>query len=384
MKQPLFPIEISKFSQENHYLRFSRTSLVIYSLILLAIILLLVCLPLFYVDISVQARGIIRSEAEPTEILSSVTGEACQVRLAENTKVRKGDTLIVFDSGKLDEQIQILNEKYELYSHYISDLDKLVNNNTSGLTTDLIISNFEQYDQKEKEYNLQIETEAKKFNRNKSLFEQQVIATSEFEQSEFELNQLIHEQQYFREQTKAEWHKSLFQYRTELQSIKDTREQLNFEKRFYALTAPCNGYVSNFSGIHKGSFLFSNQQIAIINPIERLLIECYVSPADIGYLKHGNNASFQIDAYNYNEWGLAKGKIIDISNQPYQKDGSVYFLVKCELLQESLKLRSGYEGQLKNGLTLTSRFRVTRRSLFDLLFDKADDWLNPKVLTAEN
>lgn len=114
------------------------------------------------------------------------------------------------------------------------------------------------------------------------------------------------------------------------------------------------------------------------------MVECYVSPSDIGYLEEGNEVSYQIDAYNYNQWGLAKGRITDISNQPYQKDGSVYFLVKCELSEKSLKLKSGYEGKLKNGLTLTSRFHITRRSLFDLLFDKTDDWLNPKILTANN
>ncbi len=76
----------------------------------------------------------------------------------------------------------------------------------------------------------------------------------------------------------------------------------------------------------------------------------------------------------------ATGEVIDISNQPYQANQSVYFKVKCRLNQNSLSLKSGYEGKLKNGLTLTSRFQVTRRSLFDLLFDKTDDWLNPRIM----
>jgi len=29
-------------------------------------------------------------------------------------------------------------------------------------------------------------------------------------------------------------------------------------------------------------------------------------------------------------------------------------------------------------MTLRSHFVVTKRSLFDLLYDKTDDWLNPK------
>ena len=384
MNRELFPIEISKFSQENHYFRFSRSSLTIYSFIILFFGIVVIGLLLFNVDISVQSRGMIRSQAEPTEILSSTNGEVVSVYLYENKRVSRGDTLVVFDSGKLDEQLQILSQKYELYSDYIEDLEKLVANTIIGLKTDLVKSDYEQYNQKLKEYDLKINTETKKFNRNKLLFEQDVIAESEYESSEFELKQLVSEKQYLKEQAKADWHKSLFQYKTELQSMRDTQEQLAYERRFYVMTAPCDGFISNFSGIHRGSILFSNQEIATINPVEHLLVECYVNPSDIGYLGQGNEASFQIDAYNYNQWGLAKGRITDISNQPYQRDGSVYFLVKCDLSQESLKLKSGYEGKLKNGLTLTSRFHITRRSLFDLLFDKTDDWLNPKILTANN
>jgi hypothetical protein len=32
-------------------------------------------------------------------------------------------------------------------------------------------------------------------------------------------------------------------------------------------------------------------------------------------------------------------------------------------------------------MTLTTRYIITRRSLFDLLFDKIDDWLNPKQIS---
>ncbi|WP_449436777.1 hypothetical protein [Pedobacter steynii] len=59
---------------------------------------------------------------------------------------------------------------------------------------------------------------------------------------------------------------------------------------------------------------------------------------------------FQIDAFNYNQWGLAEGKVLDISddiiiinnNQPV-------FKVKCSLDQNYLILKNGYKGYLKKG-----------------------------------
>jgi HlyD family secretion protein len=35
-------------------------------------------------------------------------------------------------------------------------------------------------------------------------------------------------------------------------------------------------------------------------------------------------------------------------------------------------------------MTVLARFQVTRRTLFQLLFDKADDWLNPNLIPNEH
>lgn len=34
-------------------------------------------------------------------------------------------------------------------------------------------------------------------------------------------------------------------------------------------------------------------------------------------------------------------------------------------------------------MTLTGRFMITKRSLFQLLYDKTDNWLNPKITENE-
>jgi len=98
-------------------------------------------------------------------------------------------------------------------------------------------------------------------------------------------------------------------------------------------------------------------------------------------LKVGTKARFQIDAYNYSEWGMATGKVISISSDVFMENGSQpFFKVRCLLDKNNLKLRNGYQGKIKKGMTLQARFFVTRRTLFQLLYDKADDWLNPNVI----
>jgi len=380
MKQIIFPKEIIQFTIESHYSRFSKYKPVVYLLLVVIVLAAILLLPVIKVDITIQARGIIRSLAEPTTVMAPVTGMVREIRISENMKVSAGDTLLKLSPEKIDDQSRIVDEKITTYKQYLRDLEKLTSGSLLQPESELLTSSLNEYNQKLKEYQLRIDMCSKDFERTKILFEKSVIAAAEYEKKELELNQLIRERDFYINQKKAAWHQQLFQYKTELQSLTDNREQLSFEKRFYVVIAPANGYITNFNGTQAGSFIFPNQSIATITPSENLIVECYVDPADIGYLRQGNSATFQVDAYNYNQCGLATGEIIDISNQPYQENGKVYFKIKCKPHEEYLALKSGYKGELKNGFTLTSRFIVTRRSLYDLLFDKADDWLNPKLI----
>ena len=381
MKQTIFPKEIIQFSIESHNSRFSRHSKIIYQLVIGMIISVFAALPFVNVDITIQSRGMIRSQAEPTNLQTPVTGQVQDIRIRENMKVSVGDTLIRVSPEKIDDQLKMLDDKIALYSGYIHDLNNLVSGQNKAIQSNLMKSSYSEYNQKLMKYQLQIETTGKDFQRTKTLFEKEVIAAAEFEKKELELNQLIKERDFYISQKKSGWSQQLFQYKTELQNLTDNQDQLKFEERFYVVIARANGFISNFTGVRNGSFIFPNQTIATISPSDSLIVECYVSPNDIGYLQIGESATFQVDAYNYNQWGLATGEIIDISNQPHQEKESFFFKVKCKLNQNCLSLKSGYEGKLKNGLTLTTRFLVTRRSLYDLLFDKADDWLNPKIMT---
>jgi HlyD family secretion protein len=88
---------------------------------------------------------------------------------------------------------------------------------------------------------------------------------------------------------------------------------------------------------------------------------------------------FQVNAFNYNQWGLAYGKITALPNDIQIVDGKPVFKVKCSLDLEYLELKNGYKGYLKKGMTLQAHFIVTQRTLWQLLYDKIDDWMNPNT-----
>jgi membrane fusion protein, peptide pheromone/bacteriocin exporter len=65
----------------------------------------------------------------------------------------------------------MLDDKIGLYSGYISDLGNLVNGRNSPINSELLQSSFAEYNQKLREYQMQLETASKDFKRTKSLFE---------------------------------------------------------------------------------------------------------------------------------------------------------------------------------------------------------------------
>lgn len=129
-----------------------------------------------------------------------------------------------------------------------------------------------------------------------------------------------------------------------------------------------------------GNFVSPSQTIAYVSANDNLLVECYVSPTDIGYISINQDIKFQLDAFNYNQWGMATGVVQEISEDISTINNKPVFKVRCLLHNKYLSLNTGYKGYLKKGMTLTGRFYLTNRTLWQLLFDKINDWVNPKLV----
>jgi HlyD family secretion protein len=211
------------------------------------------------------------------------------------------------------------------------------------------------------------------------LFDKEVIAKAEYEKYLFELrfaNQSL--ESYIKLQT-TKWQNKKNELELQLKNFEGANNKLEVEAQNYVVIAPVSGTVEGFTGLQVGSNILASQPIAHISPMDNLLVESTVLPKDIGLIKPNQKVKFQLDAFNYNQWGLLTGKVIDIDKNITLQDNQAFFKVRCALDSKELKLKSGYKTQVSKGMTLTARYIITRRSLYDLLFDKVDDWLNPVV-----
>ena len=149
------------------------------------------------------------------------------------------------------------------------------------------------------------------------------------------------------------------------------------EQEFYVIKAPVTVTIEQFAGIYEGTNIQSGQIIAGISPETDLIAEVYISPKDIGYLKEGTPLNIQVGAFNYNGWGMIKGEIINISDDYILLENQPVFKIRCKMERNQLSLRNGITGDVKKGMTIRARFLLAKRSLYQLLFDNVNDWLNP-------
>jgi membrane fusion protein, peptide pheromone/bacteriocin exporter len=378
----LFPPEIIENTVECYHARISTRSKAIYGLILVMILLVFVSLPLVQVDISSQSRGVIRSPYENTTIQSALYGEVISYRLLENKAVQKGDTLIILNSDKLNEQVALANRKMQENDLFISDIACLLSAKYNQLLTPKYRGEYYRYQAKINEQQISVNYLRKELATQKSLAEQKVISNFDYLQSKNNYEKANEQLKALEQDYQTNWvaeQTTLNQQNNELAS---SVKQVEKEKQQYVILAPMSGVLVQVAGFQKGNFISPGQNLAYISTNNVLLAECYIAPSDIGYIRQNQSVTFQFDAFNYRDWGMMHGKVSQMLNDVVVIDQKPMFRVRCVLDKNSLQLKNGYQGNIQKGLTFTARVKLNRRSLWQLLFDKVDDWLNPKILAA--
>ena len=356
-------------------------STAIYVLVVLAIFLFLVLLPVIKIDISSQSRGIIRSITDNVPVTSVVSGNIIFIKVKNNGFVTKGDTLIKISKDGLETEKQTNDTLSYSVTQYVTDISNILKGTTQNLKTSTAREDFYNFQSKKTELQSKVSQAQIAFNRNKILFTKNVIAKAEYEKHVFELRFATEALNSFVNQQKATWETQKRELENQIKNLKGTVAKIKVEENNYFILAPVTGTIESFTGLQVGSFVNASQPIATISPADNLIVESSVSPTDIGLIKKNQKVKFQIDAFNYNQWGLLEGKVIDVDKNITIQKNQAFFKVRCGLNSKTMQLKSGYKTQVSKGMTLTTRYIITRRSLFDLLFDKVDDWVNPKIIT---
>lgn len=365
---------------ENLISKNKTKSISIYLVLVLALIVGLFLLPVIKIDISSQSRGIIRSKTDNVPVTTIVSGRITWLSLRNNVMVNKGDTLIKMAKDGLITEKATQGELSNTLIELQQDLTAILRGKTANLKTNAAREDFYKYQAQKNELQSKVSQAQINYNRYKILFDKGIIASAEYEKQLYELRFASQALQSFVRQQKASWETQKRELAERVKNIDGSISKIKVEENNYVVLAPLSGTIESFSGLQVGSFINASQPIATISATDDLIVESTVSPDDIGLIQKNQKVKFQIDAFNYNQWGLLEGKVIDVDRNITIQGEQAFFKVRSSLNSTAMTLQSGYKTKVSKGMTLTLRYMITRRSLLDLLFDKMDDWLNHKQL----
>lgn len=366
---------------ENLNAKNKTKSISIYLAVMLAIIGIICCLPIIKIDISSQSRGMLRAAQDNIPVSSVVSGKVTYTNLKNNQTVKKGDTLLTVIRDNLKAQQRLNDSLLVIIETQLNDISQLLENKTTDFKDQTIIDDYSRYLFQKKELQTRINQARLTYKRNNTLYKKNVIAKAEYETHLYNLKLAKESLLSFTKQQQAEWQLQKRDLETQIQNFKSKQEQYIADASNYFINAPISGTLENIMGLQEGSFINATQVIGSISPNGNLIVENTVMPNDIGLLQKGQTVKFQLDAFNYNQWGMLEGEITDIDKNITIQGNAAFFKVRCSLYTKQLKLKNGYKTEVKKGMTLTTRYFIIRRSLYDLLFDKVDDWLNPKLIS---
>ncbi|WP_430812135.1 MULTISPECIES: HlyD family secretion protein [unclassified Carboxylicivirga] len=356
----------------------------LYWLLLIIVFAVLGSLPFIKVDVSVQSRGQINAVHKTVALTAPLTARVKSISMHENLRVKRGDTLVVMDHSGISGEMNAIRQQLTLHQSYIADLKALRQSKEAKLQTQLYKRAYADYRRSIEKHGRRIQKLKNDFKRTQSLYNDGVVPSLELEDGKFKLDEARNELATYKTAMMAGWEGDHRNYLLSVHELRGRIEQLNQQQQQYVLRAPFDGSVIDFKGIAIGHFLNEQQHIAYLSPHEDLIAECYLSPGDIGFIHEGMPVKLQIDTYDYNQWGLMDARVFEVADDVTMREGRYAYLIRCRLSKNYLKLKQGRKGPMKKGMSCTARFIITRRSLFQLLFDSIDDWINPKIMNETN
>lgn len=359
----------------------------VYLMVLGVLIGFIFSLPMIYVDVAIQVPGTFQSALQRNYLMSSVSGRLEKLNFSENQKVKKGEIIAVIRGEEISLQKGAVEERLSILQEFIKDLKTLLAVDLKKPEVEPILIKSKKYQASLLEFLSKIENQTaivnkieRDFQRAELLFESKSIAFADFDNVEVQFKQTKSELELIYNQQVNFWEQELIEYNNEYARLLNQLDLFEEQLNQFKIIAGTSGTLVNVLNLNEGDFVYPQQKLAEISPDTSLLAVTYISPTDIAFIRENQNVSFQVDAYNYNQWGIAEGRVIEIADDLTLLNGKeVGFLVTSVLNNPFLKLSSGQEGLIKKGMTFNARFVVARRSLFQLLYDKVDDWLNPFV-----
>lgn len=374
-------------SFEIHYLQLpGKGTRILYIAVLIFLLTGIGLLPFLYVDVGIKAPGILQGVPEKIDMVAPSTGILAYVHLAENQDVQRGQLLIQIDTRLHQTQNETQVQQQQEARQYLHDLTALIHTvPDSGfrmsvvpkLSSTLYRFIWNACSQTLQQQAALLLREKQHYDRQQSLYSKNVISREEFEQHHFRYEKARLDEKALISSFKSQWQQDRVRYQTFLSQLREKTGELAAREQFAVLKAPVQGTLQHISGLYPGSFISAQQKIGELVPESSVIAYCYLNPEKIGYVRKGQRVRLHIDTFNAHSWGTINARTGAIPANVTFKDDIPFFKIPCIPDKDYLQLKNGYKGFLRKGMTCRAHFILARRTLFQLLCDRMEDWLKP-------
>ena len=357
----------------------------LYIIILSCIFFLILSLPFIHSDISIKSMGITRPVTERTEVKPIMTGIIDTIYFKEGEMVNKDAVILRLKDPNTKGKLIMNNFEISQREQFIHDLMILTSSIDiefgiiEKLNAPLYKQQLAKFTHQKQDLDASINKAKKELDINTPLAKDKIISGKEFYDIQINYQKLQSSYKAFVQEQLSTWQQDLARYKLELSQYKQNLSVVNTDATYYLVKAPISGIIQGINTRYQGGLLQANETLCTISPEGNLIGECYVPTRDIGLLKVGQSVRYQMEAFDYNYFGVLTGKIATIDNDFTVINNTPVFKVRCSFDSTQLHLKNGFTGTLKKGLNFQARFIVARRSLWQLLYDKLDDWINPNA-----
>lgn len=370
----------------------------IYWLVLGGVAGALAILPLVEVDVTIRAGGLVRPVMERTELKAAVGGRVGRVSARDNERVAAGQPLVELTTRDLDERLARNRALQREQLGVVADLQRLTAarreeaategdftsvpppESVNDFATPMLAREYAQYA-------IQIEAGIPALtkacaarDRIARLATRGLVTDQENDDARYAVERVQSDLRLLIHQALAGWQTRLWDARTVLDALVSEEKRLLEEKTLAIIRAPVAGTVQGLVGLAEGTYVLPGQLLGHVSPDDRLVVEAYVLPRDIGLVRTGQVVRMQIDAYPYTQWGLLDGEVesvaADSGADPNSNEAAYKIVIRPTAT--ALLSRNGMRGELRKGMTLSARLVVTRRSLLQLLHEDLSGCLDPE------
>lgn len=368
----------------------------VYWLTLAGVIGGLACLPLLEVDVSINAPGIVRPATERVELRLPTGGRIARLQVRDNERVVAGQVLLELETPDLDERASRNSSQRREKAAVLDLLGALAN--ARAIDAGVIPGGDanpagEEYPAlralRQEAMQLAAQLEANRLAaakagtelaRASALAEKGIATQRELDDARYALERVQAEGRLLIEQARTRWHARSETETAHLEQLVSENRRIDAERALAVLRAPIDGTVQGLVGFTPGAFVTAGLAIGTVSPDDRLLVETLVSSRDIGLIRVGQSVRLQVDAFPYTQWGLLEGNVMGIAADASTTGGgnATVFKVTVEPVRFELTRANGAAGHLGKGMTVSARFLTSRRTLLQVLYQDASEWLDPQ------